>query len=152
MKAGSKFRSPVLIYSLVLRLFLSLELGLIWAFRQIEARCGEETRPFDQGDKGGSTIVHEFTRSRRCCLGETFSAGGWNSAKDSTLTHRQVAHGLILRCFFKRWLGLSVDYPLPIMMPPGTLAILRYVFRCLMAVKMVPELITDDISATIITT
>jgi hypothetical protein len=39
----------------------------------------------------------------------------------------QVAHGLILRCFVKRWLKLPVDDPLPMMLSPGALAMLRYV-------------------------
>ena len=39
----------------------------------------------------------------------------------------QVAHGLILRCFVKRWLALSIDFPLQMMLAPGAVAILRYV-------------------------
>jgi hypothetical protein len=39
----------------------------------------------------------------------------------------QVAHGVILRCFWKRWQGLSVDTPLRMMLDPGELAILRYI-------------------------
>jgi hypothetical protein len=39
----------------------------------------------------------------------------------------QVAHGLILRCFWKRWLSLSVDDPLRMMLAPGAIAVLRYV-------------------------
>lgn len=39
----------------------------------------------------------------------------------------QVAHGLILRCFVKRWLGLSVDFPLRMMLAPAAIAVLRYV-------------------------
>jgi hypothetical protein len=39
----------------------------------------------------------------------------------------QVAHGLILRCFWKRWLGLSIDNPLRMMFDPGEIAVLRYV-------------------------
>lgn len=45
----------------------------------------------------------------------------------SGLTLGQVAHGLILRCFVKRWLKLPVDDPLPMMLSPGALAMLRYV-------------------------
>ncbi len=41
--------------------------------------------------------------------------------------HSQVAHGLVLRCFLKRWLGFSVDFPLPMMLGPGAIAVLRYV-------------------------
>ncbi len=46
------------------------------------------------------------------------------------LTHHmnaQVAHGLILRCFVKRWLGFSLDFPLQMMLAPGAIAVLRYV-------------------------
>lgn len=39
----------------------------------------------------------------------------------------QVAHGLILRCFVKRWLGFSVNFPLQMMLAPGAIAVLRYV-------------------------
>ncbi len=38
----------------------------------------------------------------------------------------QVAHGLILRCFMKRWLDLSIDFPLPMILAPGAIAVLRY--------------------------
>jgi len=44
----------------------------------------------------------------------------------------QVAHGLILRCFVKRWLKLPVDDPLPMMLSPGALAMLRYVLLLLL--------------------
>ncbi|KAF2789397.1 putative phosphoglycerate mutase [Melanomma pulvis-pyrius CBS 109.77] len=37
-----------------------------------------------------------------------------------------VAHGLILRCFVKRWLGLSIDNPLPMILAPGAIAVLSY--------------------------
>ncbi|KAI0189231.1 putative phosphoglycerate mutase [Astrocystis sublimbata] len=37
-----------------------------------------------------------------------------------------VAHGLILRCFVKRWLNLSVDSPLQMMLAPGAIAVLSY--------------------------
>ncbi|KAF2415859.1 putative phosphoglycerate mutase [Tothia fuscella] len=37
-----------------------------------------------------------------------------------------VAHGLILRCFTKRWIGLSIDNPLPIMFEPGAISVLSY--------------------------
>lgn len=37
-----------------------------------------------------------------------------------------VAHGLILRCFVKRWLGFSVSFSLPMMLAPGAVAILSY--------------------------
>ncbi|KAL2281227.1 hypothetical protein FJTKL_11674 [Diaporthe vaccinii] len=37
-----------------------------------------------------------------------------------------VAHGLILRCFVKRWLGLEVDSNLQMMLPPGGIAVLSY--------------------------
>lgn len=37
-----------------------------------------------------------------------------------------VAHGLILRCFVKRWLGLSVDFPLRMMLAPAAIAVLSY--------------------------
>lgn len=39
----------------------------------------------------------------------------------------QVAHGLILRAFVKRWLGYPVDFPMSIMMSPGAISILRSV-------------------------
>ncbi|KAK3988399.1 hypothetical protein QBC44DRAFT_329380 [Cladorrhinum sp. PSN332] len=38
----------------------------------------------------------------------------------------RVAHGLILRAFVKRWLGCPFDMPLPMMLPPGGIGILRY--------------------------
>ncbi|ETN40839.1 uncharacterized protein HMPREF1541_05119 [Cyphellophora europaea CBS 101466] len=37
-----------------------------------------------------------------------------------------VAHGLILRCFVKRWLDLPVDDSLPMLLSPGSIAILSY--------------------------
>ncbi|KAL2166387.1 hypothetical protein VTG60DRAFT_2816 [Thermothelomyces hinnuleus] len=37
-----------------------------------------------------------------------------------------VAHGLVLRCFFKRWLGFSVDHPLRLIMDPGAITVLSY--------------------------
>ncbi|EPS39802.1 hypothetical protein H072_6395 [Dactylellina haptotyla CBS 200.50] len=37
-----------------------------------------------------------------------------------------VAHGLILRAFMKRWLGYSVDNPLPVMFSPGGIGMLSY--------------------------
>lgn len=37
----------------------------------------------------------------------------------------QVAHGLILRCFVKRWLGLPIDFPLQMIFAPGAIAALR---------------------------
>ncbi|KAK4243510.1 histidine phosphatase superfamily [Corynascus novoguineensis] len=37
-----------------------------------------------------------------------------------------VAHGLILRCFLKRWLGLSLDFPLEMMLAPGAIGVLSY--------------------------
>ncbi|KAK4041621.1 histidine phosphatase superfamily [Parachaetomium inaequale] len=37
-----------------------------------------------------------------------------------------VAHGLVLRCFVKRWLGLSVDSPFNMMMAPGAVTVLSY--------------------------
>ncbi|KAK3897891.1 histidine phosphatase superfamily [Staphylotrichum tortipilum] len=37
-----------------------------------------------------------------------------------------VAHGLILRCFLKRWLDFSVDFPLQMMLAPGAIAVLSY--------------------------
>ncbi|KAK5633443.1 hypothetical protein RRF57_009157 [Xylaria bambusicola] len=37
-----------------------------------------------------------------------------------------VAHGLILRCFVKRWLGFSVDFPLQMILAPGAIAVLSY--------------------------
>ena len=40
----------------------------------------------------------------------------------------QVAHGLILRAFVKRWLRYPLDDPLPMMLSPGAIAILRHVF------------------------
>ena len=43
-----------------------------------------------------------------------------SKARDS-----QVAHGLVLRCFVKRWLRFSVDFPLQMMLAPGAIAVLR---------------------------
>ncbi|KAF2261003.1 putative phosphoglycerate mutase [Lojkania enalia] len=37
-----------------------------------------------------------------------------------------VAHGLILRCFVKRWLRYPLDIDLPMIMSPGAIAILSY--------------------------
>ncbi|KAF2472658.1 phosphoglycerate mutase [Lindgomyces ingoldianus] len=37
-----------------------------------------------------------------------------------------VAHGLILRCFVKRWLGYPLDMPLTLMLSPGGIGILSY--------------------------
>lgn len=39
----------------------------------------------------------------------------------------EVAHGLILRAFVKRWLKYPLDNPLPMMLSPGAIGILRYV-------------------------
>jgi probable phosphoglycerate mutase len=39
-----------------------------------------------------------------------------------------VAHGMSLRCFVKRWLGYPLDMPLALMLSPGAIGILRYVF------------------------
>jgi broad specificity phosphatase PhoE len=43
----------------------------------------------------------------------------------------QVAHGMSLRCFVKRWLGYPLDMPLALMLSPGAIGILRYVFWCI---------------------
>ncbi|KAL8891262.1 MAG: hypothetical protein Q9215_001675 [Flavoplaca cf. flavocitrina] len=43
-----------------------------------------------------------------------------------------VAHGLILRCFAKRWLNYSLDNPLPMMLAPGAIGILRWVIAFLL--------------------
>ncbi|KPM46541.1 hypothetical protein AK830_g61 [Neonectria ditissima] len=37
-----------------------------------------------------------------------------------------VAHGHILRCFVKRWLGYSIDFPLLMILAPGAVAVLSY--------------------------
>ncbi|KAH7397414.1 putative phosphoglycerate mutase [Pyrenochaeta sp. MPI-SDFR-AT-0127] len=37
-----------------------------------------------------------------------------------------VAHGLILRCFIKLWIGLPIHNPLPMILSPGAIAILSY--------------------------
>ncbi|KAK3311731.1 uncharacterized protein B0T15DRAFT_522358 [Chaetomium strumarium] len=37
-----------------------------------------------------------------------------------------VAYGLILRCFVKRWLGFSIDFPLQMILAPGAIAVLSY--------------------------
>ncbi|KAF2125638.1 putative phosphoglycerate mutase [Dothidotthia symphoricarpi CBS 119687] len=37
-----------------------------------------------------------------------------------------VAHGLILRCFLKRWLGCSINDPLEMILAPGAIAVLSY--------------------------
>jgi broad specificity phosphatase PhoE len=39
----------------------------------------------------------------------------------------QIAHGLILRCFWKRWLGLSVDSPIRMILDTGAMGVLTYV-------------------------
>jgi len=56
---------------------------------------------------------------------------------ESGLTLGQVAHGLILRCFVKRWLKLPVDDPLPMMLSPGALVMLRYVLLLLLGLVRV---------------
>lgn len=38
----------------------------------------------------------------------------------------QIAHGLILRCFVKRWLGFPINFSLQMMMAPGGVAVLSY--------------------------
>jgi len=40
---------------------------------------------------------------------------------------RQVAHGLILRAFIKRWLGYPLDFPLQMVLDPGAIGMLGYV-------------------------
>ena len=47
----------------------------------------------------------------------------------------QVAHGLVLRCFVKRWIRYSVDSRLPMMLAPGAVAVLRYVSFKIMPTK-----------------
>ncbi|KAK7428834.1 hypothetical protein QQZ08_004604 [Neonectria magnoliae] len=37
-----------------------------------------------------------------------------------------VAHGHILRCFIKRWLGFSLDFPFQMVLAPGAMAVLSY--------------------------
>ncbi|KAH7267987.1 histidine phosphatase superfamily [Fusarium solani] len=37
-----------------------------------------------------------------------------------------VAHGLILRCFIKRWLGWPIDFSFPMMLDPGAVTVLSY--------------------------
>ncbi|KAG8168603.1 hypothetical protein KVR01_001352 [Diaporthe batatas] len=37
-----------------------------------------------------------------------------------------IAHGLILRCFVKRWLGLEIDSNLQMILSPGGIAVLSY--------------------------
>jgi len=37
-----------------------------------------------------------------------------------------VAHGLILRCFWLRWLGLSIDSGAQLMFDPGAIGLLSY--------------------------
>ncbi|EPE09487.1 phosphoglycerate mutase [Ophiostoma piceae UAMH 11346] len=37
-----------------------------------------------------------------------------------------VAHGLILRCFVKRWLGFPVDFPLEMIFSPGGISVMSY--------------------------
>jgi len=37
-----------------------------------------------------------------------------------------IAHGLILRCFVKRWLKYPLDDPLPMMLSPGAIGMLSY--------------------------
>ncbi|KAJ5060229.1 histidine phosphatase superfamily, partial [Bipolaris maydis] len=37
-----------------------------------------------------------------------------------------VAHGLILRCFAKRWLGWMIHSPLPMTLLPGSVSVLSY--------------------------
>ena len=39
-----------------------------------------------------------------------------------------VAHGLVLRCFVKRWLGFPLDFPLEMIFSPGGISVMRYVF------------------------
>ncbi|KAL0929419.1 phosphoglycerate mutase [Colletotrichum truncatum] len=37
-----------------------------------------------------------------------------------------VAHGLILRCFMKRWIGYEIENPLPMTFSPGAVAVMSY--------------------------
>ncbi|KAM6529541.1 hypothetical protein FALCPG4_007670 [Fusarium falciforme] len=37
-----------------------------------------------------------------------------------------VAHGLILRCFIKRWLRWPIDFSFPMMLDPGAVTVLSY--------------------------
>ncbi|OHW93293.1 phosphoglycerate mutase [Colletotrichum incanum] len=37
-----------------------------------------------------------------------------------------VAHGLILRCFWKRWLGYAIDFEVSIIFSPGAISVLSY--------------------------
>jgi broad specificity phosphatase PhoE len=39
-----------------------------------------------------------------------------------------VAHGHLLRAFTKRWLGYPMEFPLSLMLDPGAVGVLRYVF------------------------
>lgn len=41
----------------------------------------------------------------------------------------QVAHGLILRGFVKRWLNFSIDAHLPMILDPGAVSVLRCVIN-----------------------
>lgn len=51
------------------------------------------------------------------------------------LTRLQVAHGLILRAFVKRWLKYPLDNPLPMMLSPGAIGILRYLLAFLVGIQ-----------------
>jgi probable phosphoglycerate mutase len=55
----------------------------------------------------------------------------------------QVAHGLILRCFIKRWLGWPIDFSFPMMLDPGAVTVLRYAILVLMPYFFVAEPFID---------
>lgn len=50
------------------------------------------------------------------------------SFSDGHEANPQIAHGLVLRCFAKRWLGFAVNFPLQMLLSPGAVAILRYFY------------------------
>ena len=49
------------------------------------------------------------------------------SPTQAKIQELQVAHGLILRAFAKRWINYSLGQDLPMEIQPGGIAVLRYV-------------------------
>lgn len=77
---------------------------LIKKIREIQRPCMNGQKPAD--------VVVVSSRVVEVCVGK--------SNHDV-----QVAHGMSLRCFVKRWIGLPLDANFPQMLSPGAIGILR---------------------------
>ncbi|KAM5363524.1 hypothetical protein ACJZ2D_011967 [Fusarium nematophilum] len=87
--------------------------GLILEIRKIQ-------KPYMNGEKPADVVLVRLS---------PFLTPHFNLLSSSAVAkaqESQVSHGLILRCFFKRWLGWSVDFPFPMMLNPGAMAVLSY--------------------------